>query len=81
MIADECVRFSSSLARVGLQANRGLQVGDTVECVLERALLDAGRIAPSNYGDLFKVCAHKHGVWGHGVPRLLRRVSSSMCTE
>ena len=39
----------------GLQASRELPVDDTIECVLERALLHAGFIAPANYGDLFKV--------------------------
>ncbi|GAX80278.1 hypothetical protein CEUSTIGMA_g7716.t1 [Chlamydomonas eustigma] len=39
----------------GLQASRSLPVDDTIECVLERALLNAGFIAPYNYGDLFKV--------------------------
>ena len=39
----------------GLQAARDLPVDETIECVLERALLNAGMIAPYNYGDLFKV--------------------------
>ncbi len=41
--------------RSGLQASRELPVDATIECVLERALLQAGFLAPSNYGDLFKV--------------------------
>ena len=48
-----------SLTFPGLQASRELPVDDTIECVLERALLHAGFIAPANYGDLFKVWARR----------------------
>lgn len=39
----------------GLQVNRDGAPDSTVEAVLERAVYDAGLIAESNFGDLFKV--------------------------
>ena len=64
------IHARSDPCAVGLQASRDLPEGDTIECVLERALLNTGRIAPSNYGDLFKVKWSRNSRTDKGVHSL-----------
>lgn len=89
----ECTSYStlcrsqphtSPTRHAGLQVSKQLSVDQTVEGVLERALLHAGFIAPSNYGDLFKVrCGKAQPMQRHITMLLLLLlvVSLSLVTQ